>query len=597
MGKVKVEPKWVEEKVPLPWQIECLDQWLHRVKSKFLVCAAPGTGKTYMSGMIARSFLKQHENQYARVLVVVPTGEIRSQWNENSWNDHGLYFKIMNEPRERWADDPEASEMHGGVTTYQLLTAKPVLFRKLVASSPTLIIFDEIHHCEESESSEWGLAVKSVASEAVELLNLSGTVWRTSGVKIPFIEYDEQHFCVVANGHGYEYSRKVAQEEGHLRRLSFHDSEGEVVYAKGEEVVTARVNEEMAAAEEALHVRMLLRGYDGAVRKLLERADAKLTEIRALQPALPNAAGLVLAIDQDHAKSIGKVLEDITGEPPCILVSDSSIANIDDVQEFREGTQRWLVSVKMVTEGVDVKRLHVTSWLTTVSTYLSFLQGMGRNMRVDREHPDGERYRAYCYLLETPTLREFIQKFQEENGVPLIPSAEGEPVEPKGLGGQPFKRDTPQLLASDLLGETQIHDGIFYSEEQLTKIREVMVRYECTEAGAITILTERGEMPAAKRARRRRVDPNPRLVREAKTSKANKLVQQIGGTMLDGKHDSATYSALHVEFNRRFGKWNQDDLTDDELSEKIRLLEVRLKEERDKKRKRDQGRWQSGGMF
>ena len=51
------------------------------------------------------------------------------------------------------------------------------------------------------------------------------------------------------------------------------------------------------------------------------------------------------------------------------------------IEKFTHSEQRWMVAVRMVSEGVDVPRLAVGVWATTVSTPLFFAQAVGRFVR------------------------------------------------------------------------------------------------------------------------------------------------------------------------------------------------------------------------
>ena len=91
-------------------------------------------------------------------------------------------------------------------------------------------------------------------------------------------------------------------------------------------------------------------------------------------------------------------LREITGEAPVVVLSDDDGAS-DRIEEFAAGDQRWMVAVRMVSEGVDVPRLAVGVYATSTSTPLFFAQAVGRFVRSRRR---GET--ASVFLPERPDM-------------------------------------------------------------------------------------------------------------------------------------------------------------------------------------------------
>ncbi|MEB0160951.1 diguanylate cyclase, partial [Pseudomonas sp. AH2 (2023)] len=67
---------------------------------------------------------------------------------------------------------------------------------------------------------------------------------------------------------------------------------------------------------------------------------------------VPDAGGLVIATDQTAARAYATILRDLTGEEPAVVLSDESEASAR-IEAFAQGTSRWMVAVRMVSEGVD----------------------------------------------------------------------------------------------------------------------------------------------------------------------------------------------------------------------------------------------------
>src|SRR6201999_751705 len=126
--------------------------------------------------------------------------------------------------------------------------------------------------------------------------------------------------------------------------------------------------------------------------EVLRDGDGRLTEVRA--DGHPDAGGLVIASDQDHARAIAARLALISREAPEIVMSDEPGAS-RRIAEFAASDRRWLVSVLMVSEGVDIPRLRVGVYATAARTELFFRQVVGRFIRTT---PGGPRLQM-SYLL------------------------------------------------------------------------------------------------------------------------------------------------------------------------------------------------------
>jgi superfamily II DNA or RNA helicase len=145
---------------------------------------------------------------------------------------------------------------------------------------------------------------------------------------------------------------------------------------------------------------------DGAwVPAVLQAADRRLSEVRR---HVPDAAGLVIATDQDSARAYADLLARVSGEKPTVVLSDEKAAS-KRIATFAEGDDRWMVAVRMVSEGVDVPRLAVGVYATTTSTPLFFAQAVGRFVRARRR---GET--ASVFLPSVPSLLGYASEMEVE---------------------------------------------------------------------------------------------------------------------------------------------------------------------------------------
>jgi superfamily II DNA or RNA helicase len=138
---------------------------------------------------------------------------------------------------------------------------------------------------------------------------------------------------------------------------------------------------------------------------VLSAADRRLTEIRH---HVPDAGGLVLATDQTVARAYAKILHSITGRQPTIVLSDDATAS-ERIERFSKTDDRWMVAVRMVSEGVDVPRLAVGVYATSSSTPLFFAQAIGRFVRARRR---GEA--ASVFLPNVPVLMGLANELEKQ---------------------------------------------------------------------------------------------------------------------------------------------------------------------------------------
>jgi superfamily II DNA or RNA helicase len=117
---------------------------------------------------------------------------------------------------------------------------------------------------------------------------------------------------------------------------------------------------------------------------------------------------MVIASDQDSARAYAKLLAEISGQKPTVVLSDEKAAS-KRIATFAEGDDRWMVAVRMVSEGVDVPRLAVGVYATTTSTPLFFAQAVGRFVRARRR---GET--ASVFLPSVPSLLGYASEMEVE---------------------------------------------------------------------------------------------------------------------------------------------------------------------------------------
>ncbi|MEP6654030.1 MAG: hypothetical protein ABJA82_11775, partial [Myxococcales bacterium] len=140
---------------------------------------------------------------------------------------------------------------------------------------------------------------------------------------------------------------------------------------------------------------------------VLEQAHAQLVHLRQRDP---RAAGLVIAMDQEHARGIAQVMAERLRVVPVVVTSDEAAAS-KNIGSFVTGTAPWIVAVRMVSEGVDIPRLRVGVYATNTITDLFFRQAVGRLVRwVEGLGRQG----AYMFIPDDVRLRTFGATIAEQ---------------------------------------------------------------------------------------------------------------------------------------------------------------------------------------
>jgi|GEM_PF-1645163 len=336
-------------------------------KRDFLCVATPGSGKTKYALRVAHHFLLN--NICERLVVVTPTEGLKKQWAYESAKFAGIDI----DPDFINKQIIETCDFHGIVITYSLLGQdKKHIHAQNTNNKRTFVIFDEIHHA--GENLTWGDAILNAFKNAVFRLAISGTAFRSDDAPIPFITYNENKISVA----DYNYSYERAIRDNVCRPVYFCSYDGKMKWKVEQQEFEHTFGDHLTPDQESRRLRTALNPRGQWVRDVIVAADKKLNEIRLQHH---NAAGLIFASTQKDAKEIGKVVEEITNTKPIIVISDDQTA-IEQLEQFKSSNDKWIVSVKMVSEGVDIPRLRVGIYLTIIKAELFFRQAVGRFVRV-----------------------------------------------------------------------------------------------------------------------------------------------------------------------------------------------------------------------
>ena len=412
MGKLSVEPATSKRDRRVrqlrSWQQKALDKYAAMNAEDFLLVAAPAAGKTTFAAALSRELL--NANVCDCIVVVVPTAALKEQWARtfDGWGID-LYYRDS-------ADSQLPSDFHGACITYQSLAdISRLVWRQRTAAKNTLVILDEIHHCADQKS--WGDAVRFAFEPAARRLALSGTPFRSDDSAIPYLTYEERSDANGARQQvvpDFSYSYGEAILDNVCRPMFFDRKGGTVDYrirqAEHPAVRSVSFDDVLDEREASYRRRSFLSFGGDAMYDILADAHKKLCALR--QEGDADAGGLVIADSQRDAKEAAAYLARTLDASATVVTCDDPEAT-NKIRRFaRSKHEEWIVAVRMVSEGIDIPRLRVGVYATSAMTELFFRQVVGRFVRWEPGHPEGQR--AWLMIYDDPQLRKFAEQIKQE---------------------------------------------------------------------------------------------------------------------------------------------------------------------------------------
>ena len=534
------------------WQAEALQQYLDQLPRDFMTVATPGAGKTTFALRVASELLRRR--RVHKVIIVCPTEHLKVQWAEAAARagiriDPGMSSGASRKGRSR--------EFDGLAVTYAGVAANMFSYEARCSNIRTLVILDEVHHAGDSLS--WGESVQQAFALAEHRLMLTGTPFRSDEHPIPFVTYDELADGSKRSRADYTYGYGDALRDHVVRPVVFMNYGGPMRWkTKAGDELEANLSEALTKDLTAHAWRTALDPKGEWIQAVLASADVRLTEVRR---HVPDAGGLVIATNQTTARAYARLLAEITGEKPTVVLSDTPGSSAR-IEEFAASDSRWMVAVRMVSEGVDVPRLAVGVYATGTSTPLFFAQAVGRFVRARRR---GEI--ATIFLPTVPIILAHATLLERQRDHVLgAPRRDDDGLwdESEALLAEANKqRDNPDELLGqfEALGSNAAFDHVLFDAQQYGMVAEVTGAHEQDFLGLpglletdqiSTLLAERQRRQLArmkKQERRERVPEPVSLHRalETKRKELNSLVSQYA------RSSRRLHSHVHADLRRECG--------------------------------------------
>jgi len=375
------------------WQNRCVQDALrkyHQGKRHFLCLATPGAGKTLMAAEVAKQLLNLKSIDF--VLCFSPSKIVAKD------------FQITLEKHLGNRLDGALGSIGSSYTYQGMQSISPEIW-ELLESYNVLVIFDEIHHCsgsEEEGANVWGQTILSrIHQKAAFSIALSGTPWRSDNLPIVLSEYyDGRISCDFVYGLSESIKDNVCRRPKIIAidndRIIYQPYEGDRQTFK---CFSDLLNETTVPYQRLVETRSFN-------EQMLKVADKKLTGIRR---TVPNAGGLVVATSVSHAQQIYSYIKNTLKKSVTVVsYRDNNATSI--IQNFKNDTTVWIVSIGMISEGTNIPRLQVCCHLTRIKTELHFRQILGRIIRSNAI----EKTNAYLYIPAHADLVEYATRVAED---------------------------------------------------------------------------------------------------------------------------------------------------------------------------------------
>ena len=406
------------------WQKEahnkCLDWFQSAADNKhFVINAAPGAGKTVCASVIAKSLIEKA--LVDRVIVIAPRAEVVRQWGDEFFSVTGRHMTKVtgaDDGIDGYGDDLSA--------TWTAVDGLSDGFRAVCDANKTLVICDEHHHA--AVEAAWGSSANSAFKNAKYVLVLTGTPMRSDGEATVWLAFDSHGQINHPDEGSYALNYGQAVDLNYCRPATFHRHQGkfDVTLGDGEiievdgltDVQLPEINIGKKALKNALEFYKIVctpkYEADGITPEqnsyhtsMVQWGMSKLDEVR-LQ--MPKAGGLVIAPNIEMAEYFSKIIERLDGEKPVLVHSEMPNAE-QKISAFRRNDKKWIVSVAMISEGVDIRRLRVLLYLPYSQTELSFRQAVGRVVRTDGRN---DLSRAYIVMPTHKIFEEYARRIESE---------------------------------------------------------------------------------------------------------------------------------------------------------------------------------------
>jgi len=387
------------------WQQKCFAE-LQRVKAdgrnQFLAVAGVGSGKTFFSAHVFNEFKKIGE--FDSVVIISPTENIKRNWSLTFQRDFGIKVDHGYQFKHAWPRD-----CNGVSLTYQSLNPLNLQILKRYINKRVLLVIDEVHHAGDERS--WGDAIQELGIEAGFVLLLSGTPTRSDNAVIPFVKYKKVSEDRYKLQYDFYYGYADSIKDKVCCPTIFERNHSEAETFEGYKTLKY-ATEENAVSKRLLNGVITAKSKDNCfVYQTFLKANTRLGEINDKRNG--NYAGLIVCKSIEDAQTLyERIYEEFGSNFAELVTSDDKDSN-KKIEDFKTSYNPWLISINMVSEGVDIDRIRCIVYATNVTTMVRFVQVMGRGVR-NPDHKENDNDVCYMYIPDYKPIVDNAQSIEEE---------------------------------------------------------------------------------------------------------------------------------------------------------------------------------------
>jgi superfamily II DNA or RNA helicase len=428
------------------WQKECLQALkttLDNAGKDFYIDSVTASGKTRMGLAAINELLRRRKGgKPCMVVIVAPQVSVVDGWIDDIIEHVGVKAFHADHYAEAVDEVFNVGKPAAIVLSYSMLAGRDnsgtVLKNSTVKSvlsfadrNDVYVVFDECHHL--SLSNTWGAGAIALGNKAKFRLGLSGTLFRTDeNEAIPYLPYKNNAAQTHISVPHFIYDYKSALADGVVAPINFRFLGGTIVKdERGQTTVLPFKSRKRKSKNDPSGIsdevyRALLDYATDPDNELLQQqllqADAMLTTLRAQDALIDDgvlSTGLVIARDIQSANKIRQWLRtrgDADNNGTTVKIVHSKLDKAQEIiKEFRKSNGhgvRWLVSVDMVSEGVDIPSLRAMVYAPSVTTQLYARQAWGRLLRTIQGTKQRSRDEQEVFVFLSP-MQDFVEYADE----------------------------------------------------------------------------------------------------------------------------------------------------------------------------------------
>jgi superfamily II DNA or RNA helicase len=442
---------------PRQWQIEATKKFHEEIKfnNVFLLHAGVGSGKTLWACSIIKYYIEKDYD----VVIFSPKESIKTDW-ANECKKFGIELDVKLVPFYSWKHN------YNGVSLcYQILKNNTNSLKEQI-NNKTIVVLDEHHHA--SDSASWGMELENICENAGVILCLTGTPFRSDNSKIPFVKYlktksNDIDGWEIETDYSYTYAQSV--KDYVCCPTSFRPID----------IIINGQTKKLIGEEDKKYLNQIINASNGNstfIDTAFNKANAELLDIK--NTYYPEAKGLIVANTIQDAKIIFDKLN--RQNVSCSIITSDAEATTESIKDFRNNNKHWVVTVQMVSEGVNIPQIRVILYLNNITTRTYFEQVMGRGVRNCKVYKNAVDY-CYFYYPNFSLFTEVAETLEEGYKHFVIEEEDrtGGGCFPPNIDGP--NRPKPQTLFDEINGGDFgiINNGYHANEqekEMISKIRE-----------------------------------------------------------------------------------------------------------------------------